>query len=112
MHNFHICNFPLSSLSQSLAVPVCKASLIPVMDGMAQGGWRGAHTLIQSPGAIQWAAVLCTASSFPEGLCNGQPSFLRPQASTYQAGMCSNEETAPHYHVFRWFFSTAQDART
>lgn len=40
------------------------------------------------------------------------PAFLRPQASTYQTGMCSNEETAPHYHVFRWFFSTAQDART
>lgn len=95
LHSFHICNFPLQFCFQSLAVPVCKASLMPGMDGMAQGGWRGACTQERSPGAIQWAAVLCTVQQLSwrtvqlPALLSETPGFHLPDWYVEQQGVSS-----------------------
>lgn len=112
MHSFHICNFPLSSHRQSLAVPVCKASLIPAMDGTAQGGWRGSGTHVRSPGAIQRAAELCTEQQLSWGTVQwpalGEPRFPPPRLVRGITGSQLRIITSSG-GSFQW---TAQDART
>lgn len=73
------------------------------MGWLREAGGERAHTngvLVPSSGQ------LCSApcSSFREGLCNCQPCFLRPQASTPQTGTWRNRKSALDSHAFRWFF--------